>query len=149
MSAYLSSLWSTGYPKSDGNTCVAFKYLKLVTVPCNSSTFYYDNGNDGDPTTTTKPLLGYLCETRLMTTASGTDTCYFPFQYQGKTYSSCSLENNTLINSNGAPWCMTDVRMLFYLTIRNLFIIFISHCVTDIIRKALALPRWTHHNLHW
>ncbi len=113
LSTYLANLWSNGYPKSDGNVCVAFKSLKLVNVPCNSSAFYYDNVNDGNPTTTSNPLLGYLCETRLMTTVSGTDTCYFPFQYQGKTYSSCSLDNNTLINNNGAPWCITDVRTYF------------------------------------
>jgi len=110
MSAYLSTLWATGYPNPNGNYCVAFKYLKLVNVPCDSSTpFYYDKANDTNPSTTTKPLLGYLCETRIMTDVTGTDSCYFPFQYVGKTYYSCSLDNNTLLNNNGAPWCASDV----------------------------------------
>jgi hypothetical protein len=57
----------------------------------------------------TKPFLGYLCETRPITTLAGTDMCQFPFSYQGKTYTSCSFENNSLLNNNGAPWCATEV----------------------------------------
>jgi hypothetical protein len=46
---------------------------------------------------------------RPIPTLGGTDLCYFPFQYQGVTYTSCSLDNNTLLNNNGAPWCATEV----------------------------------------
>lgn len=102
-------MWSTGYPKVGNGTCVAFKYLKLVNVPCNATSMYFNLTADGDPTTTSKPLLGYLCETRIMTTLSGTDSCTFPFTYQGKTYTSCSYDDNSVLNNNGLPWCVTDV----------------------------------------
>lgn len=106
-SKVLTSLWDVGQPQSN-NGCIAFKHMKLVTTPCQSGS-YYNISTDGDPSLTQKPLLGYLCETRIMTTASGSDTCFFPFNYQGKTYTTCSYENNSLLNNNGLPWCMTDV----------------------------------------
>jgi len=41
---------------------------------------------DGPEATSTKPFLGYLCETRAIYTSTGSDMCTFPFTYQGKTY---------------------------------------------------------------
>ena len=97
------------YFYSQGN-CVAWKHLKLVNVPCdNSLATFHDVTTDGDAKNSTKTFLGYLCETRQIQTINGADMCYFPFVYQGNTYTSCSFENNTLLNNNGAPWCATEV----------------------------------------
>jgi hypothetical protein len=105
-------MWNTGYPKTNSGTCVAFQNLKLVNTYCdnNSNTTYYNFASGASEAATTMPLLGYLCETRHIYTASGTDMCYFPFTYQGKTYTSCSFESNSQLNNNGAPWCATEVR---------------------------------------
>ncbi len=47
-------------------------------------------------------------------TLAWNDMCQFPFSYLGKTYLSCSFENNSLLNNNGLPWCATEVKTLFY-----------------------------------
>ena len=105
--------------------CVAFKHLKLVNVPCdNSLGYYFDYNTDGDPTTATKPLLGYLCETRQTLLLSGTDMCYFPFVFQGITYTSCSLVNNSLLNNHGAPWCATEVTFSAFMQAQGFLKIF-------------------------
>ena len=65
--------------------------------------------SDGLEAQSTKPFLGYLCETRAIYTQTGNDMCWFPFSFQGKTYTSCSFENNTLLNNSGLPWCATEV----------------------------------------
>lgn len=65
MSNILNTMWSANYPKPALGPCVAFQNLKLVNGPCdNSGSYYYNINTDGSPFNTTKPLLGYLCETR-------------------------------------------------------------------------------------
>ena len=110
----LTPMWDTGYPKTDGGACVAFRNLKLVNTFCqnNNNSTYFNFADGTSEAATTIPLLGYLCETRHIYTSTGSDMCHFPFTYQGKTYMSCSYENNTLLNNNGAPWCATEVKIL-------------------------------------
>jgi hypothetical protein len=106
----LKPLWKTGYPDLTKGFCVAWQNLLLITVPCdNTAGTYYDFNVDGDPNATPNFILGYLCETRPIPTLAGNDMCYFPFQYQGKNYTGCSFDNNTLLNNNGLPWCATEV----------------------------------------
>ena len=110
MTAVLKPLWKLGNPDVTKGICVAWQNLALVTVPCdNTGGFYFDFASGDDPSATTKYILGYLCETRQIQTLAGNEMCYFPFQYIGKTYTSCSFENNTLLNNNGLPWCATEV----------------------------------------
>ena len=110
MSTVLNTYWSTGYPVPTGGLCIALQYMKFVNVPCdNSLGSYYTYTANGDASTNTKAVLGYLCETRPIPTQGGGDLCQFPFQYQGQNYTSCAFVNNTLLNNNGAPWCATEV----------------------------------------
>ncbi len=64
MSAVLSSMWDSGYPKSGQGNCVAFKRLSLVNVPCDNTLNSYFDFNSDTAFNSTKPFLGYLCETR-------------------------------------------------------------------------------------
>jgi hypothetical protein len=64
MSAVLSSMWDSGYPKSGQGNCVAFKRLSLVNVPCDNTLNSYFDFNIDTAFNSTKPFLGYLCETR-------------------------------------------------------------------------------------
>ena len=110
MSNALASKWKTGHPNLAQGSCVALQNLQLVTVPCNNSQpSFFNYRTDTFPVTSGKSYLGYLCEARPILTISGSDLCQFPFQYQGKTFTSCSMDNNTLLNNNGAPWCATEV----------------------------------------
>ena len=111
MTSVLKPMWQSGFPVSGQGNCVAMVNLKLINVFCDklSGGNFYNFSSDGILSSTLKPVLGYLCETRHISTLGGTEMCRFPFVYQGRTYASCSFENNTMLNNNGAPWCATEV----------------------------------------
>jgi hypothetical protein len=110
MTAVLNTYWKSGYPILTAGQCIALQQMKIINTPCDNvaGSYYAYTAND-DASTNTKSVLGYLCETRPITIQGGGDLCQFPFKFQGKTYTSCALENNTLLGNNGQPWCATEV----------------------------------------
>ena len=101
----LDNMWETGHPV-DGYECVGFMNQKLLSYPCNDSTFF-TNKYEKDQN---KPALGYLCETKSLEFENRLDTtCIVPFKYQGKLYDSCSYEKVEGLNPDGSPWCASEV----------------------------------------
>jgi hypothetical protein len=45
---------------------------------------------------------------------------FFDIEFENCLILSCSLENNTLLNNNGAPWCATDVSSIHFDILSNL-----------------------------
>ncbi len=67
MANVLNNMWSATYPNPALGPCVGFKNLNLVNGPCdNSGSYYFNISTDSSVLNTTKPLLGYLCETRYL-----------------------------------------------------------------------------------
>jgi hypothetical protein len=102
---FLSMLeWETGYPDStEDYNCVALKNKNILNVPCDNSTYFTDGNN------MSKPGLGYLCETRVITSKVTKELCHFPFTYQQVTFDSCSTKPVANFNPEGEPWCATKV----------------------------------------
>ena len=99
------NLWKDGYP-IDGQECVGLNGAKLVSYPCNDTTYFTDKVELDE----SKPALGYLCETKSLNTIDEPKTsCTLPFKYQGKMYDSCSYEVIDGFNPDGSPWCATEV----------------------------------------
>ena len=99
----VEALWKDGQPDL-ANECVGIQEDKLITYPCNDTTYF----NDGrDPT---KPGLGYICEAKTIETLGETrESCHFPFVYKGKVYDSCAFDFIEGLNPNGEPWCALEV----------------------------------------
>lgn len=76
-----------------------------MNVPCGDENYYFGNVVTG----ITEPTLGYVCEARVLKSANSSETCYFPFVYQGDTYTSCSMKIVYEFNPAGKPWCATAV----------------------------------------
>ena len=94
------------YPVNDPLAkCVALLNGSLANYNC---TDVFNSGTDIDDANVTEAL-AYICEARPLHDVDLSEMCYFPFKYNDVLYSSCSHDPVDEIDTEGRPWCATEV----------------------------------------
>lgn len=89
-----------GAPLGPGTQCLGFYNKQFWPYDCAQE---FNDGSD------TSAALGYICEARHIKTKDSDIVCVFPFVYNNVTHDSCAFDINEDLESNGLPWCATDV----------------------------------------